>query len=92
MYVTKMYCIFLNERTGKALVRSVYMIPVLALASAAKQNMSCMAHASCVGNMQLTSAWARSALSLSQLCCVDDVFARWCCIMWPLLVAVDCGR
>ena len=59
MQETKMYCIFLNDLTGKSPVRSMNMVPVLALASAAKQNMYYMAHASCVGNTQSNSAWAR---------------------------------
>jgi hypothetical protein len=49
----------LNDLTGKSPVRSMNMVPVLALASAAKQNMYYMAHASCVGNTQSNSAWAR---------------------------------
>jgi hypothetical protein len=32
MYTTKMYCIFLKDPTGKAPVRSVYMVPVVASA------------------------------------------------------------
>ena len=34
-YATKMYCIFLKDQTGKVPVRSVYMVPVVALARAA---------------------------------------------------------
>ncbi len=40
---TNRYCILLKERTGKAPVMLVYIVPVMALASAAKQNMSCIA-------------------------------------------------
>ena len=36
MYATNMYFMFWNEWTGKAPVRSVYMVTVLASASAAK--------------------------------------------------------
>jgi hypothetical protein len=38
--------ILLKERTGKAPVMLVYMVPVMALASAAKQNISCIAQIS----------------------------------------------
>ncbi len=36
---------------GKAPVRLVYMVPVVASARAAKQNMLCIAQASCVGDI-----------------------------------------
>ncbi len=41
-----MYCILLKERAGKAPVMSVYMAPVMALGSTAKQNISCIAQIS----------------------------------------------
>ncbi len=44
---TKIYCILLNERTGNALVMLVYIVPVMVMASAAKQITSCMVHISC---------------------------------------------
>ena len=53
-YATNMYCLPLNERTGKAPVMSVYIVPVIALARAAKQKISCTAHSSCCGNMRST--------------------------------------
>jgi hypothetical protein len=39
-----MYCILLNERTGNAPVMSVYIVPVMVLTSAAKQNILHGAH------------------------------------------------
>ena len=36
---------------GKAPVRSVYMVPVVASARVVKQNMSCIVQASCVGDI-----------------------------------------
>ena len=39
-YATNMYCLLLNERTGKAPVMSVYIVPVIASARAAKQKTS----------------------------------------------------
>ncbi len=41
-----MYCILLKEQAGKAPVMSVYMVPVMASASVAKQNISCIAQIS----------------------------------------------
>ncbi len=40
------YCILLKERTGKAPVMLVYMAPVMASTSTAKQNTSCIAQIS----------------------------------------------
>ncbi len=51
MHATKIYCIYLNDWMGKAPVRLVYMVPVVASARAAKQNMSCIAQASCIGDI-----------------------------------------
>ncbi len=51
MYTTKMYCILLKDLTGKAPVRSEYTVPVVALARAAKQNISWTAQALWVGNI-----------------------------------------
>jgi hypothetical protein len=39
MYTTNMYCMDLKERTGNAPGRLVYIVPLLRLARAAKQNM-----------------------------------------------------
>ncbi len=89
MYTTKMYCIFLKDLTGKAPVRSVYMVPVMALARAAKQNISWTAQASWAGNIQSTLVWAR--IMSACLLHVDAVLERWRRI-WPLSVAVDLGR
>ncbi len=50
------------SQAGKEPVRSVYMVPVLALASAAKQNISCMLHASCWGINRSTLAHAATLL------------------------------
>jgi hypothetical protein len=36
-YASNMYCVLLNERTGKAPVMSVYIVPVIALARVARQ-------------------------------------------------------
>jgi hypothetical protein len=47
---------------GKAPVRLVYIVPVLASMRAAKQNISCMEQTSWVRNMWLTSAWAAMML------------------------------
>ncbi len=89
MYTTKMYCIFLKDLTGKAPVRSVYMVPVVALARAAKQSISWTAQALWAENIQSTSARARiMSVCLLQ---VDAVLQHWRRI-WPLLVAVDLGR
>ncbi len=46
MYTTKIYCMFLNDQTGKALLMSVYIVLSLALARAANQNISWTAQAS----------------------------------------------
>ena len=89
MYTTKMYCIFLKDLTGKAPVRSVYMVLVVASARVAKQNISWTAQASWVGNIRSTLARAR--IMSACLLCVDAVLERWCRI-WPLLVAVDLDR
>ncbi len=80
---------FLNDRTGKAPVRSVYMVPVMASARAAKQNISWATQALWAGNIQLTLAHAR--ILSACLLYVDAVLERWQ-RMWPLLVAVDQGR
>ena len=47
----KMLIMFLNELTGKVLVRSVYMVPVVASARAAKQNISWATQALWAGNI-----------------------------------------
>ncbi len=47
----KKYCIFFNNSTGKAPVRLVYIVPVVASARAVKQKMSCIMQASCVGDI-----------------------------------------
>ncbi len=46
MLATNTYCILLKKQTGKALVMLVYMVPVVTLASATKQNISCIAQIS----------------------------------------------
>ncbi len=89
MYTTKMYCIFLKDLTGKAPVKSVYMVPAVALGRVAKQNISWTAQASWAENIQSTSAWAR--IISACLLRVDAVLERWGPI-WPFLVAVDLGR
>ncbi len=89
MYTMKMYCIFLKDLTGKAPVRSVYMVPVMALARVAKQNISGTAQALWAGNIQSTLAWAR--IRPACLLRVDAVLEHWRRI-WPLSVAVDLGR
>ncbi len=80
---------FLNDLTGKAPVRSMYMVPVMESTRAAKKNISWAAQASWVGNIQSTSAWAR--ITSACLLRVDAVLERWQ-RMWPLLVAVNWGR
>jgi hypothetical protein len=40
MYATKIYCMFLNDQTGKAPVMLVYILPSVTSARAAKQNIS----------------------------------------------------
>ena len=57
---TKNYCIFLNDQTRNAPVISVYMVPIVALARAGKQNMSCTAHALWMGNKLSTFVCART--------------------------------
>jgi hypothetical protein len=89
MYTTKMYCIFLKDLTGKAPVRSVYMVPVVASARAANQNISWTAQASWAGNIRYTLARAR--IMSACLMCVDAVLEHWRRI-WPMSVAVDLGR
>ncbi len=80
---------FLNDLTGKVPVRSVYMVPVMASARVAKQNISWATQALWAGNIQLTLAWAR--IMSACLLRVDAVLEQWQC-MWPLSVAVDRGR
>ncbi len=89
MYTTKMYYIFLKDLTGEAPVRSVYMVPVMASARAAKQNISWTAQASWAGNIQSTLARAR--IGSACLLLVDAVLEQWRHV-WLLLVAVDLGR
>ncbi len=45
MYATKIHCMFLNDQTGNAPVMSVYIVLIVALARAAKQNISWIAQA-----------------------------------------------
>jgi hypothetical protein len=80
---------FLNDLTGRAPVRSVYMVPVMEFARAAKQNISWAAQASWAGNIQSTLALAK--ITSACLFRVDAVLERWR-HMWHLLVAVDRGR
>ncbi len=54
MYATNMYCMDLKEGTENAPGRSVYIVPVLRLARAAKQNMSWAAQISLLGCRLLT--------------------------------------
>ncbi len=89
MYKTKMDFIFLKDLTGKAPVRSVYMVLVVASARAAKQNISWTAQALWVGNIRSTLAQAR--IMSACLLRVDAELERWRRI-WHLLVAVDLGR
>ncbi len=84
-----MYCMFLNDLTGKAPVRFVYMVPVVESARAAKQNISWAAQALWAGNIR--STLARAKITSACLLHVDAVLKRWQ-RMWPLLVAVDRGR
>jgi hypothetical protein len=79
---------FLNDLTGKVPVRSVYMVPVMASARAAKQNISWAAQALWLGNIRSTLAQAR----ITSVCLlrVDAVLERWQ-RRWPLSVAVDWG-
>ncbi len=46
-----MYCMFLNDLTGKVLVRSVYMVPVVASVRATKQSISWATQAFWVENI-----------------------------------------
>ncbi len=89
MYTMKMYCIFLTDLTGKAPVRSVYMVPVVEWARAAKQNISWTAQALRAGNIR--STLARSRIMSACLLHVDAVLEHWRRI-WPLSLAVDLGR
>ncbi len=82
-----MYCILLNKQTGKALVMLVYIVPVMALVSGAKQNTSCMVHSLCWGNMCLTSARA-ATMSFCGFCVEAVLVCRHMC---PLSVAVEQG-
>ncbi len=84
-----MYCILLKEQTEKAPVVTVYMMPVMALESLAKQNTSCIAQISWGGNTQSTSA--RAAIMLDCILRIKDVLA-WCQRMCPLSVAVEPSR
>ena len=84
-----MYCMLRNDRTGKAPVPSVYIVPVCMSARAAKQNMSCAEHTSSVGSRRSTSERACRIAG----CCVRVDWTPWRCRrMWPLSVAVDGGR
>ncbi len=58
MYAMKMYCIDLKEWMGNTPGRLVYIVPVLRLAGAAKQNMSWVAQISLASWRLLTSRWA----------------------------------
>ncbi len=80
---------FLNDLTGKVPVRSVYMVPVVASARAAKQDISWAAQASWAGSIQ--STLARAIITSACLLHVDAVLEQWG-RMWPLLVAVDWRR
>jgi hypothetical protein len=51
MYATKIYCMFLNDQMGKAPVMSMYIVPSMASARAAKQNISWTAQASWGGHI-----------------------------------------
>ncbi len=55
------------------------MVPIMALASTAKQNIS------------LRSTLAHAAIMLNCILLVEAVLA-WCCHMCPLSVAVECSR
>jgi hypothetical protein len=89
MYATNIYCMLRKDRTGKAPVLLVYILPVCKLANAAKQNMPCAEYSSSMGWRQSTLAetWRIAG------CFVQVVWTPWQCrCMWPLLVAVDGGR
>ncbi len=60
MHATKIYCMFLNDHTGKAPVMLVYIVPSVALARVVKQNISWTTKALWGGNIQSTLAWART--------------------------------
>ncbi len=88
-YATNTYCMFLKDWMGKAPVRSEYMVPALASANVAKQNTSCMVHATWAGNIRSTSARAATMLACTFL--VDAVSAL-CWRICPLSVAVEQGK
>ncbi len=69
---------FLNDLTGKAPVRSMYMVPVVESARAAKQNISWTAQALWVGNIH--SSLARAKIMSACLLRVDAVLERWQCM------------
>ncbi len=60
MYATKIYCMFLNDQTGKIPVMLVYIVPSVALVRAAKQNRSWTVQALWGGHIGLTLAQART--------------------------------
>ncbi len=66
---------FLNDLTGKAPVRSMYMVPVVASARAAKQNISWATQALWAGIIRLTLARAR--MTSACLLRVDAVLEQW---------------
>ncbi len=84
-----MYCMFLNNLTGKAPMRSVYIVPLVASARVAKQSISWAAQALWAENIQSTSTWAR--ITSACLLHVDAVLELWQRIRL-LLVVVDLGR
>ncbi len=71
IHATNTYCILLKGQTGNAPVMLVYMVPVMALASAAKQNTSCIAQFFWAGKMRSTSA--RVAIMSDCIFCVEAV-------------------
>ncbi len=75
MHTTKMYCIFLKDLTGKAPVMSVYMVPVVALARAAKQNISWNEQASWAGKNTINLGAGKNNVSVLVAC--------WCSIRAP---------
>ncbi len=58
MYATKIHCMDLKERMGNSPGRLVYIVPVLRLARAEKQNMSWAAQISLAGWRLSTSCQA----------------------------------
>ncbi len=68
MYITKMNCILLKDLTGKAPVRSMNMVPVVALVRAAKQNISYTAQASWAGEYTINLSTGKNNLSLIVVC------------------------